>query len=292
MHLYNPGTASHAVHCEERRITRRILKFKLASNSPSLLCIFNVQKHEVILAVLSRKFNVPLELTFSIDGGHLFDRVVWQRPATYCEVPTIHQLVLCLTDIAVHHLFEVQVHKQVCSPQNNSLETQLIDLLTCNLQVSGYQVLQAHTDADRKIISTAVNTSMSGGDIVINGEDTDLLVLMVALAPSGSVIEMLVPGRKDQVAKVYSICSSSMQSQDAIKLLLCIANAQKVPFQKLQLSSDLQGRAAIFNDPKASSPESGTTFIVASYGGKSHESIDELRHHLYMKTCSQTVSAD
>ncbi|KAJ8885336.1 hypothetical protein PR048_011533 [Dryococelus australis] len=73
------------------------------------------------------------------------------------------------------NVFEVQEHNQVCSPQNEFLafpvkETRLINLLTCCLQVSGYQVLQRHAEAHRLIVglSTAIKMSKSVGELSLS----------------------------------------------------------------------------------------------------------------------------
>ncbi|KAJ8897198.1 hypothetical protein PR048_002544 [Dryococelus australis] len=232
--------------------------------------------------------NVPLEPTFAIHGRHLLHRIVSPIPATCRDVCDKHIAYLnshypsaCVvfdgysstpftkdeeylrwTYIALSNMFEVQEQIQVCSPQN-------------------------------KFLGNPVNQTRV--DIVIVGDYTDLLVLMVVLAPSGGHIKMIVPGSKDQVAKVYS--SKDLQNglgemKDSFFFLHAVTGCDTTSaLYRKGKNSDLQGGGvAIFNDTSASAQQvsgADVAFIVAMYGGKPHDSIDSLRHHLCIKTVAR-----
>ncbi|KAJ8886816.1 hypothetical protein PR048_013028, partial [Dryococelus australis] len=135
--------------------------------------------------------------------------------------------------------------------------------------------------------------SKSGGDIVIAGDGTDLLALIIVFAPSGSDIKMFVPEIKYQVAKVYSRMNNLLFLHTFTGCDTTFALYHKgtnVPFQKVQHSSDVQGRVAIFNKLNASAQqvaEAVMAFIVAMHEGMPHDSIDALWQHLYIKTIQQ-----
>lgn len=71
---------------------------------------------------------------------------------------------------------------------NDNNKNRLIQLLSEKLCAAGFICKQAHEDADRMIIITAIEKLNNYESVMIVGEDVDLLVLMVSLTPVGSKV--------------------------------------------------------------------------------------------------------
>ena len=65
-------------------------------------------------------------------------------------------------------------------------------------------VHQATGDANTLIVKKAIQMVVSKTVSVIVGQDTDLLVLMIALTTDAVDVDMLIPGSKDRIDRVYS----------------------------------------------------------------------------------------
>ena len=76
---------------------------------------------------------------------------------------------------------------------NGNNKSRFIAALTSILQNSGYAVRQAV--ADTLIVRTAVELSRTQPNVSVVGDDTDLLVLLFALADKEINVGLLKPGR-------------------------------------------------------------------------------------------------
>lgn len=81
-----------------------------------------------------------------------------------------------------------------------------ISLLHTKLYKNNYLTKIADEDADRLIITTAVELQEDDKIVKIFGEDTDLMVLLTQLAPSNKNI-YCKPGKGKEIDKVYN-CDS------------------------------------------------------------------------------------
>ena len=79
-----------------------------------------------------------------------------------------------------------------------------IRLLTKHFVASGITVSQAIADADTMIVAQAIERGMKGEIFAIAGEDTDLLVLMIALASDTVEINTLIPNSMRKEDRIYS----------------------------------------------------------------------------------------
>ena len=68
---------------------------------------------------------------------------------------------------------------------------------------SGITVYQASSDADTLVVKRGLEASLSGNISAIVGEDTDLLVLMIALT-SDIYVYLVIPSNKGRAEQVYS----------------------------------------------------------------------------------------
>ena len=74
---------------------------------------------------------------------------------------------------------------------------------------AGCKVHQAEADADRLVATTASGIGDSGQESVLVGEDTDLLVHLIALAKPQTDIKMMIPADRAHPLKIFSIKKKS-----------------------------------------------------------------------------------
>ena len=72
---------------------------------------------------------------------------------------------------------------------------------------AGIHVKQAHADADRLIVTTALVTAQREDNVVLVDTDTDLLIMLVACASTTSKLLMLHPSTSNRPQTIYSISS-------------------------------------------------------------------------------------
>lgn len=129
---------------------------------------------------------------------------------------------------------------------NTKNKARFITLLSTHLKAAGCKVHQAEADADRLIVTTAIGIGESGVEPVLIRKDTDLLVLLIALASPDIDIKMLMPANK---AHPHKICTSkslqnAMGDMKSCLLFLHVitgcytksalhCKGKKVPFNKL-----------------------------------------------------------
>ena len=126
-----------------------------------------------------------------------------------------------MTKTVENHI-EVPVSQQEFLANGN--KKALIILLTIHLEAAGCKVYQAEADADRLIVSTAISLYESECESVIVGEDTDILVVLIALANPLTDIKMMNPANKFHPHKVYSSKCIQMAMGDMKNNLLFLRN--------------------------------------------------------------------
>ncbi|KAJ8884779.1 hypothetical protein PR048_010975 [Dryococelus australis] len=152
---------------------------------------------------------------------------------------------------ALSNVIEVQEHIQMWSPQNH--------------------FLRIPVNKSRFISLLTCRLQVSGNQVLQAHVDADRLIVSIAVNMSKSGSNIVIVG------------------EDTDLLVLMVVPALSGS-DKLQHSSDVQRRVAILNDANSSAQqgdEAGMAFIVATYGGKTQDSIDTLHHHLYMRTVAR-----
>ncbi|KAE8743484.1 hypothetical protein FOCC_FOCC010907 [Frankliniella occidentalis] len=284
-------------------------------------------------AVLSANAN-PL---YVLDGGHLLQRVSWPRPATYAQVAAtyssfVQRLYTSRSTVVfdgyaggpsvkdVEHMrrgaknmsadIKVEPNLPVVTTQakfltNGKNKEQLIALLSHDLREKGVTVVKAPGDADRLIATTAIElTKTTGENVVVVGNDTDVLALLIALSDGSESLSMLMPGKK---SKVYDIPTIRMSLGDAADLLVLHAltgcdstsapynKGKKDPLQKLQDKEEFRRIISIFNSEGASAEEiatAGEAFLLSLYGS-SDQFLDVARFSAYLRTVAKKpISSD
>ena len=90
--------------------------------------------------------------------------------------------------------------------QNQKNKSRLITYLTPEFQKCDIQVKQHHADADPLVVKTALSTaSVSDRPIVVVATDTDILVILVTLAPTDLNIQFLSSRNPVQIFKITDI---------------------------------------------------------------------------------------
>ena len=187
------------------------------------------------------------------------------------------------------------------NPRN---KTRFIAALSVRLADSGINVKQAPGDADTLIVNTAIDLSRqchgSNEPVVIIGEDTDLLVLLVALTDSTTNIFMMKPGKDTKQDKVYSANKLREGLGECSRQLLFLhamsgcdstsfpyRQGKKKAFKLLHKNTALCKVVDVFNTPEAKHDEiahAGEQFFLALYGSKSKSiSLDKFRYYEYLR---------
>ena len=138
--------------------------------------------------------------------------------------------------------------------------------------------------------------AVSGTVSVIVGQDTDLLVLMIALNTDAVDVYMLIPGSKDRIDRVYSsrkLLEALGKMKNHILFIHAVTGCdttsapygfEKIaPFNELKKNSELQKRVVIFKHYNASADKvaaAGEYFLVAVYGWSDKDSLDTLRYRI------------
>ena len=108
------------------------------------------------------------------------------------------------------------VMKQSVFLENSGNKSRFIGLLHPKLEIAGVRTILSADNADRNIVETAISiysTSMNDGrSVIIVGEDTDLVVLMVALIPRDKEIFFLKPSCGKKESLLYS--SAELQGEE------------------------------------------------------------------------------
>ena len=186
---------------------------------------------------------------------------------------------------------------------NTGNKVKLITLLSQKLRERGVSVRQAKADADVLIVSTAIDLTNvdEHPQVVIVGEDTDLVVLLVALVPDMCDILLLKPCSGKDVDRVYSsrnlqVALGPLREHIAFAHAISGCDTTSAPFgrgkrkaiQLLEKNSKLREQMSVFND-RFAEPEAiakaGEIFLLALYGaGRNVETLDKLRFYMYNRT--------
>ena len=236
----NPNQLFHRIVCIVRSEEELAgyLTYELAACPPALFddCSLRKGNKSSIVTVLDdlapSDSQPPYAAVYTIDGGHLLHRVVWQHPATYGQICEQYKQYTTKRYGCARVVFDgydgpstkdaehsrrvtsprevlIEDHIQVSMSQqeflgNTANKVRFIALLTSHLEAAGCEVHHASADADRLIVLTALDVADTCAASALVGEDTDLLILLTVLSDTERDITMLMPGHKGHPDKVYS----------------------------------------------------------------------------------------
>lgn len=258
--------------------------------------------------------------SFVIDGGMLLHRVKWRQGQTFHSICTSYVDYLqrnydgevivvfdgykddgvksmertrrTLKESCIDIVFSEEMSLTITQQKflsNNRNKERLINMLGRYLSSFNISCCQADSDADRLIVTTAIN---QGHDVVIVSEDTDVLVLFTAVVKTNQKIFFSKPSKGQAAEKFYATNSFSLpKCKEHILFLHALTgcdttsafwNRGKNSFAKIfERRVDLQENAAIFQlenvDPK-DLYAAGLKCILALYGApKGTASLDDYR---------------
>ncbi|KAE8743752.1 hypothetical protein FOCC_FOCC009627 [Frankliniella occidentalis] len=276
--------------------------------------------------------SVPNASVYVVDGGYLLHVVPWPRPAKYyaevCEsyisyakrkFPLSSTIVFDGYDgrlstksieqrrraaMKTSPNLNIALNKEVRTAKDNFLgnghnKSNLIKLLSPMLREEGFRVFQAESDADTLIANTAVDLSERSTHVTVFASDTDVLTLLVALAPNDASISMTIPGNSGKPDRVHMIKEVQQRlgtAKEAILLVHAMTGCDTtsaffgkgkkklldLAMAKPELSNKMKElyKTTATEDTVAAV---GEEIIIALYGGKC-QTLNELRPLLYKKT--------
>lgn len=188
---------------------------------------------------------------------------------------------------------------------NSNNKDRLITMLKNFFDTENISVFQASEDADKLIVSTAVEMTSKFTTVFIVGEDVDLLVLLTASSKNIGNIFLLKPGKKNAAPKFYNRHGIQVEAAADNILFLhafsgcdttsAIYNQTKSKFISVfKNQPDLAKEcASVFQNPESEREEisaAGSKFLLALYGCKTPEetSLNNFRYKCFVKTSFQT----
>ncbi|KYM97251.1 hypothetical protein ALC62_12065 [Cyphomyrmex costatus] len=183
---------------------------------------------------------------------------------------------------------------------NEKNKVRFIAMLMEYLRQVGISVQQAFEDADVTIVTTAIAQSSIFNTVEIVGEDIDLLVLLLGLAPQSRNIFFRKPAKGKVPPSLYSPSALGCSESVANNILFVHAfsgcdttssffNIGKSKFLSvINKSAELQGVLHLFKQrtvDKGVLTSAGERFTIALYNGsKEEQSIDSLRYKQFSKS--------
>lgn len=179
-----------------------------------------------------------INTTYTIDGGYLLHRVVWDREDTFSNIldkyvqyvrrhfgqkvtivfdgyndstknikaseqrRRVTKSAACSDILFDQHMTVPTSQQQFLSNVYN--KSRLIIMLKDKFTTENILVKQADNDADVLIVETAINQFNPANINVVVGEDIDLLVLITARTSSDKIIYFLKPGKAQQSSEFFS----------------------------------------------------------------------------------------
>ncbi|CAG9764852.1 unnamed protein product [Ceutorhynchus assimilis] len=181
-------------------------------------------------------------------------------------------------------------------------------MLVDNLRSKRINVIQSVGNADCDIVTKTVIATEENGNVILVGEDTDLLILVLHFSKKENVFTMrpVRQGTPNRITKIFDI-------QNKIKSILkkiffihaaggcdTMSGLYKIGkikvLQLLEKLPDLRNDVPIFYNPKTAKDDivkDGERFLVSLYGDTSTITLDELRFKKYNAiTTRQNISTN
>ena len=225
---------------------KECFKHELAPSPTSLFNEVGMRKGKKSSLVAAFKMEESPEIDsciYVLDGGHILHSIVWPRPATYQEVIinyTSHVISRyggnCVVvfdgypvypttkgneqerraarrtsadiNISENTLNTVTTTTQAEFLANSANKKLLIKYLAVQLRSRGVQVEEAEADADVSIVAAAIEKARDGSRVLVVGQDTDLLVLLITLSTDEMHTWFLRPGSGNKKAQFFT-CQSN-----------------------------------------------------------------------------------
>lgn len=330
--------------CDSQQKLRTYLEYELSSRPPSLFDDVSLRKGTKSSAIKIFEYAVIEEeaidrtnVSVIIDGGFLIHYVSWPKDCNYgCIIQCYSKYVLqnfgrnvtvvfdgypedCTTKqeeqnrrAAKHSSSDISFDSNTrCMTAkedflgNKRNKKRLILLVAEELTSVGIITIIAEDDADISIVMTSIEELKTRKSVVVYGTDTDLLMLLVAIAPENQTIYFCkqITGRLH--GKVYYDISNIIHKVNDKRKLMMFAYAitgcdttsaffgvgKLKAMEIVQNSQEAQTQASLFICPNASKEDlktNGEKFILALYGQKKHTSLNEARYFMFTKLTNKS----
>jgi len=191
------------------------------------------------------------------------------------------------------------------SLSNTENKIRLITMLTEKL-TSGILVHRAENDADLLIVNTAIRNPDDNIQVVVIGEDIDLLILLLTLSPPKNTIIFEKPGRGKIETRSYAVGSLKEHFKNVIQYFMfihaiggCYTTSASFKQGKIkhlktvQKHPELHDSLLIFNNESSSQEEierAGEKYLLTLYKAPAHIiSLNKLKHDIFQKTQVQVA---
>ena len=190
---------------------------------------------------------------------------------------------------------------------NNNNKTRLIQTLYTELSSIGIIVMQAESDADTLIVSTALHMAESDCNrpVVVVGTDTDLLVMLVARATSSMDLYMMC---HINPMMLYSVNHLQQALGSTLEHILCIHAVTgcdttsalygqgKVKALTLAQKRDanLCSHMDVFSLHSSTHEDvanAGEKFLLKLYGAEQFATLNKYRHVAYKRSVAKTSTS-
>lgn len=266
-----------------------------------------------------------------IDGGFLLHKVVWPLGETYEDVFELYVKYIVShyginsvivfdgyenNDIGVKSYERLRRSKGSKSTvvmfdkdmtiiinqekflSNNKNKSRLISFLSDHLVKAGIDLKQASEDADRLIAVTAVEQLTDHQRVTVVGQDVDLLVLLIGLAPVDREIHFIKQGVGAVATKVYStkeysdlkdIFSHAFTGCDTTSAIY--KRGKRTFLNMLKKNDSFNADVAVFNNATATRDDirqAGQRLMLALYGAtKKESSINSFRFNRFAASAAR-----
>ncbi|KAG1706167.1 Carcinine transporter [Nymphon striatum] len=311
------------------------LSYELAPQPPSLFLDGLMRKSpKSELGQLFRS-KAPLESCFPddamyiVDGGYLLRVVIWPANPTYSQVCDSYvsyterhygneAIVVfdgyeCTTstksaeqkrratksssrDIMFDESMQT-VTTQSAFSSNDRNKTRLISMLVQQFKDKFIKTRQATADADRLIVETALSESGNSHPVVVIGTDTDLLVMLISLAPPDCGMYMLCSTNPIALysitliqnavgnKKPHLLFAHSVTGCDTVSALFGLGKKKAIDILDQYTDDDSLDVFINETSSKVKITSVGEKFILKLYGApKSVDKLDKQRYLSYNKS--------
>ncbi|GBM81066.1 hypothetical protein AVEN_100534-1 [Araneus ventricosus] len=190
---------------------------------------------------------------------------------------------------------------------NGRNKTRLIQLLRQKMTSKGIETRVAKGDADTYIVRCGLEKAISHPTVAIIGEDVDLIMILIALAPAESDTYFMKPGKGKVEAKIFStrklqkelsfsqtiLLIHTFSGCDTTSAIYRKSKASTVNLFKNQLSQ-MKNIAVIFYNPSSTSDaisQAGEKMFLAIYKAPANQhNLNNHRYAAFLKSSTKVKS--
>lgn len=273
-----------------------------------------------------------------VDGGFLLHAVTWAENATYGtiieqyiqhvlhhygenvtivfdgypEVPTAKdeeqrrrsaKVGSCTVEFELHTKC---FNKKEAFLSNKFNKKRLINKLAEKLNEKGFKTMICEADADTDIVKTAIQLNKTASKVVIVGTDTDLLILLIALAPEENSIFFCRDIRGKNPSRTFYNIRHLIQLNIDIKESLLFSHAmtgcdttsafyglgKSKAIDLIKTNREARQSAEVFlrkDESEEVIKREGEKFVLKLYGMSAYSTLNEARYYKFTRLTSKST---